>query len=179
MPLGVSQEVLRELGEVAQLHRWHLRFDGGPSAATPPPADEVNLLCQSAEVPRMESGEQTTINIRQHQIMRPGIRKFSHTINLTFIEVEDNTISTWLRDWRLAVFDPITGNQMPLEEIQADVVLTRLDKQDNGIWEYKMYGCYHNGGEPTGGELGSDEEILRPTLELYYDSFEEGPVGSF
>ena len=182
MPQGVGiQDIRQNVGEVAAMYRWNLRFDGQPSSvANWPDLTNTNLYCTSAAPPQMEAGEQATINIRTHSILRPGMRKPNHTITLNFIDDEENTISQWLTNWREAVFDPETGQQtLTYEEINATVcVLTRLNKRDSGIWEYKMFGCYHNGGDPTGGELGSDEEIVRPTMEMYYDYFREGPPGS-
>ncbi len=174
MPLGITRNELRTIGELATLNRWHLNFDRGPIAA-PPPLN-VNLLCQSTSLPQVDEGEQMTVNIRQFDILRPGIYKPSHSIELTFIDVEDNYITAWITDWREAIFDTVTGQQFAdINNITCDISLTRLNRQDNPIWRYKLFGCYRQGGEP-GGQLGVETEALQPTLTLYYDYFSEGAV---
>ena len=169
-----SKANLRRIGEIASMYRWNVAFGQTPSAITVPP--NFNLQCSSVALPKKDAGQSVEIKIRGHSIKRPGIYDDSHQITMNFIETVDNQVSTFLKSWRDALWDPDTGVQMPLSAVQGDVIITRLDNQDNEIWTYDLKGCYLEDYDPTGGELGADaSEVLRPTITLYYDTFEDGP----
>lgn len=164
---------LRSIAEVAQTFRWHISFVRNPSAVKVPP--NFNLQMTSTEVPKTDAGQSIEIGIRGHTIKRPGIYDDTHNITLNAVETIDNQWSEFLRTWRNAVWSRDTGVQQNISDCTGDLLLTRLDNLDNPIWQYTLFGCYLEDYDPTGGELGSDSEALRPTLTLYYDTFNDGP----
>lgn len=165
---------LRQIAEVAQTFRWGVTFSRSPSAVKVPVNFNVQMI--STEVPKTDAGQSIEIGIRGHTIKRPGIYDDTHNIQLTFIETIDNQMNEFLRTWRNAVWSRDTGVQLPLSECTGDLLLTRLDNLDKPIWQYTLLGCYLEDYDGVGGELGSDSEALRPTLTLYYDTFNDKPL---
>jgi len=170
-----TKSQVRAINETASLFRWHASFTDPPSAVTVP--DDLNLYLFSTAIPKKSAGQSVEIKIRGHTIKRPGVYDDEHTLQLQFIETVDNRISTFLKSWRDALSHPDTGVQQPLESVTSTFQIIRLDNQDNPIWKYELKGCFLEDYEPAGGELGADGgDIMRPTLTLSYDWFEDGPV---
>ena len=164
---------IRGIGNVTQLFRWNLIFAQFPQGlAAPPASDALNLRCESATLPKL-TGTNTEVKIRGHKVNQPGIHNYSGTIQLTFVETVDNTIHNFLKAWREICWQTRTGIQLPKNQVEAVVLLQRLNQQDVAIWEYKLIGAFLSDYEP-GGTLNNDgSDPLKPALTLSYDLIDD------
>jgi len=174
MALAVTKSQVRQIGELAQTFRWSLQIIRPPKNVIIAP--NLNIQCTSTEVPKDEDNELIEVNIRGFKIKRPGTQDESHSINLNLLETTDSQISIMLETWRSQVWDRETGQQRPIADCGGDIMLVRLDNLNKAIWQYTLLGCYPQGSDPTGGELGGESEALKPTLNLYYDTFKSSAV---
>lgn len=160
---------VRALGQFASTYRWNMFFASYPQIGAYPPSEALNLRCISAKVPVL-SGSATDVTIRGHKVKQPGIFTYDGSIDLTFVETIDNLVSTFLREWREACWQTGTGIQGSKAEVEAQVILHRLNNLDQAIWEYRLIGCFLEGYSP-GGDLGEGDKILEPSIKLSYDYF--------
>jgi len=166
-------EELRGLGDFATTYQWDVVF---LEAAIFGFSEAMNQRCLTSELPKVIN-EPLDIKIRGHHIKQPGISDSSHTITLTFQETVDNTISNALLLWRTAIAEMISGQQQNVNAVKINILLNRMDRQDNVIWSYMLRGCFLEEYDPAGGELGADSGNVLPSLTISYDYFLEGPLG--
>jgi len=169
---------IRTIAEFATLYQWNLSFSRFPTfkgtgLATSP--TELNLRCVSSEVPKL-TGAPIEVTIRGHKVKQPGIHNYGGTIMLTFVETVDNTISNFIRNWREAIWESKTGIQGRVAEIEAGIILQRLNRQDEPIWQYTLTGCKIEDYDSTGGSLVETGDVLKPTITIGYDYFIDEPL---
>lgn len=169
---------LRGIGDFATLYRWNLSFPQFPSAIVAPGSEDLNLRCESAELPQ-RTGETIEQMIRGHRTRHPGIYKSVGSLTITFAETVDNTVALFLKSWREACWNvggTTSGATVPKSELEAIVRLELLDSSDSPRWEYKLIGAFYEDGEGGGVLDGSTSDFLKPTLVLSYDDYTEGPL---
>jgi hypothetical protein len=173
MALDINQ--IASLPDFATLYNWRLEFSSTPTAVTSfPTNDALNLRCTSATIPKL-TGEDIQVDIKQFRAVQPGIYRPEGPITLIFVETANNEISKFLRDWRNACYDKETGGQESNADVYANVLLYRQDRNNNDIWEYHLKYCFLSNYEP-GGELGGDSDVLRPSVDLTYITFDERSI---
>ena len=168
-------EQIRSVTDFAPMYRWEIGFSQNPIVFAGLTSEDLDLRCESAELPK-STNTPIEINIRGHKIKQPGITNYQGTLPLTFIETVDSKISRLLKNWREACWEPNTGVSRPKKDLEVDVVLTRLDNEDNPIWEYTMLGCFCEDYEAGGTMDGVSSEVLKPILTLSYDYFTDTPL---
>jgi len=167
---------LRGVGDFAQMIRWNLSFPTLPSGVSVgSPAAELNLRCESADVPKM-TNQKIETNIRGHKVFDAGISNYTNTITLTFVETVDNMIHEFIRSWRELLWETNTGVTVPKTSYQAVCMLTRLNNQDNPTWYYEMIGCFPEDYEAGGTLDGVTSDFIKPTLTLSYDYFKDAAL---
>lgn len=163
---------IRGLGDFATLVNWDLQFVSLPSGISAGSQD-LNLRCESTDVPK-STGQSTQIQIRGlPPVKQPGLYIPSGTIALVFNETVDNTVSKLITQWREMCYEMKTGKQKKKSEVEAQIRLVRMDRQDKEIYEYMLYGAFLEDYD-TGGQLGAaSADVVKPSLTLSYDYFEE------
>jgi len=171
-------EQIRNIGNATQLFRWSVQFEKFPKLVPGPGSDAINWRAESVTIPKLDPMA-TEILIRGHKIKQPGKAEYDNQITLTCIETVDNVISQFIHDWREVCWQSAngsTGLTHYKSELEATIIITRLDNLDQPIWIYKLIGCFLETSE-AGGELGADSsDPLRPVLVLSYDYFSDTPV---
>lgn len=168
-------EQIRNLDDFPTMYQWNLILNP-PSAVAGADQADLNIRCLTATIPKA-TGQSIEIAIRGHKMKQPGIYDETHTIELTFVETVDNYIAQFLKNWREACRATKTGVHQTRREVSTTVQLDQLNRQDEPIWFYKLYGCWLEDYDPTGGQFdGTASEVLRPMLTLSYDWFEDGPA---
>jgi len=160
---------IRGVGDFATTVHWDLAFDKFPEIGSYPDTQDVNLRCASSNVPT-SSVEPVTAAIRGHQVHQPGLVKYS-TLDLHFIETVDNVICNFLSQWREACYQTGTGAQGEKSQVEATIRLTRLNRQDEGIWAYVLTGCILT--DVKFNELASENGLFMPDLSITYDYFKD------
>ena len=193
-----KRDVMAALGDPAPTDRWAVHcsdlpdvppLNGGPSprAAYNALGDrDINLFCNTTTVPRRTAGDPVTIQIRGHEFERPAGYNDEHTIELELLDATNNYVSAFIKSIRDFMWSNSNGDHAggvrALSAMYGDqgysftTEIWRMDGQDNAIWGYKMFGVYYRDADPIGGNLGSDAEVVRPNLTLYYDRFIDGPI---
>lgn len=172
--LRPSIEAVKNLPDFATVYQWYLQFPKKPTAVTITD-DDINVRCVSAELPKL-TGAAIEVQIRGHKVKQPGIHNYSGQITLTMIETVDNMISEFIRQWREAIWQTKTGVQGLRADVEAEIMLIRLNRQDTPIWEYKLFGCLLEDYDPSGGAMAEQGDILKPTLTIGYDWFEDRKI---
>ena len=169
-------EQIRSVLPVSSSIKWNL-VGINISASAPislPDGDALNIRCISTTLPKLTETP-TEIMIRGHKVRQPGIYDYEKIITLIMMETVDNTISLFWRDWRNLCWEPDTGASLPKSDLEATILIQRLDPQDEPIYQYELFGCY-----PSDSDLGILDgvtpEVVQPNLIINYDYFREGPV---
>jgi len=167
---------LRGVGDYATLYRWNLIFVSFPAvgAAGFPLTDDLNIRCETAVIPKM-SNEKIEVNVRQHKTFQHGKGLYTNSFDLTFTETVDNKIHNFLKAWRELHHGTRTGVSVPKSDLEALIQLQRLDNEDNPVWFYTLHGCFLEDYDL--GSLTTDSDIMRPSITLSYDFFDDGPLG--
>lgn len=162
---------IRGLGDFATNYQWNLYVMSAPNAVGGfPTTIDVNLRCQSTSVPKATGGKLTT-EMRGHKVHQPSALEYSGNIQLTLAETVDNMIIQWIMDWREACAQTRTGVHESKADVEAVLVIERLNRQDEPIWAYKLVGCFLEDYEP--GELAATADTIKPTMTISYDYFVE------
>lgn len=166
---------LRSMPDFAKTYKWDLQFLTLPvvGAFTFPISEALNLRCESSEIPKT-TNQKIEVDIRGHKVRQPGIMDYPGTLTITFSETVDNTIHNFLKAWREVIWETRTGRSFPKAQATATLKLTRLDSQDNAVWDYTIYSCFPEDYEI--GQLDNASDIIRPSLTLSYDYFVDAPA---
>ena len=166
-------EQIRGIGDVTSLFRWNLNFVAFPSVGSYPASQDLNLRCETAELPKLTITP-TEINLRGHKVKQQGIGTYTNTLPITFIETIDNVIANFFREWREACWETRTGKSNTKENVEARIKINRLDNEDNEIWFYELIGCFLEDYEAGGTLDGTTSEPLKPSITISYDYFKDG-----
>lgn len=168
---------IRNIADFATMYQWNLIFAVFPSGLeSAPDSSALNLRCISSDIPKL-TNQPIEVNIRGHKVKQAGIHNYGGTITLTFVETIDGTISNFLRDWRELMWTSKEGSQFSKSECEAQITIQRLNRQNEAIWQYDLVGCQLEDYDPTGGTLSGDgNDVLKPTMTIGYDYFEDYPT---
>lgn len=173
MPRPTMDQV-RGAGEFATMYQWDMSFVKFPQLAGGigdyPSMEDVNIRCISSTIPVI-STPRVTVNIRTHQVHQPGPVTYEGSLTLTFAETIESKISSMINAWREACAESKTGWHGLKREIEAIIKLIRLNRQNEPIWSYDLYGCWLE--SYTLGDLGGDPTPMQPSIVLAYDYFTE------
>lgn len=172
MPRPTIDQV-RSIGNVTQLFRWNVIFAQFPSGiAAAPRTEDLNLRCETTSVPKL-TNTMTEVRIRGHKINQPGRGDYSPSIQMAFLETVDNKIHTFMRNWREICWQVKTGTQLTKAEAEAQIIIQRLNQQDQAIWEYKLIGCLLQDYEPSATLDSQSQDPVKPSMTIFYDYFED------
>ncbi|EJF07116.1 hypothetical protein ThvES_00008210 [Thiovulum sp. ES] len=163
---------IRNLGTFANQNRWMITFAKFPNVGDYPDSEDVNFRCTTSSVPKITEKAGIEVDIRGMHVGQPGTYDFDHELTLTLVETEDSVIHSLIKSWRDACYDYETGKQNKKEDIEAILILSRLDVQDNPIWQYKLLGVYLKDYDP--GSMANEPDKIELSLTLWYDKFTDG-----
>lgn len=169
-----SRDQIRNLGDWATTYQWNFEFINTPSGIVVPDGESLNLRMSSSTIPTYTDENKIEINIRGHKVHQPGYHEFSHTIELTLNETVDYMIHQMFSNWSKGQQDPETGVHLPKDQIEGDVRLIRLNRQEEPVWIYNIYGCKLD--SYTVPDADSESSNIQPTLTLGYEWFDDGPA---
>ena len=165
-----SMEKIRDIKEFSTTFRWDLYL--------PPPggtglSEDINVRCESAEIPTKQ-GQLIDLAMRGFKISTNGIWNNNGDLTLQFAETVDSKISDIIRQWTELCWNFKDSSSQNSSAIKVDGYINRLDSRDIPIWQYNLKGVMIS--SYTFNSLGSDSELLRPTVILKYDYFTEKAV---
>ena len=162
---------VRASSDHAVVFRWNLVIAQFPlGLAGPPTTEELNIRAESVEQPT-RSGQTIVNNIRGHQVKQGGIWIYN-PVTLVFAETTDNIVNKFIHDWIELSWATKTGVSVTKANLEATVIMQRLNNLDEPIVEFKCVGCIPE-AEDKGATLdGATSDVIRPTITLNYDFFE-------
>lgn len=164
---------IRQLGDFQPMYTWDMNFIQFPQALrNRPTRGDVNLRCISTGVPK-KSDQNIEVNIRGHKVRQSGIGMYEGTLTLTFVDTIDQTIADFIYEWQQLLWEDGTGLAYPTKDVEATIAITRLDRENNPVRVFTLYGCKVEDRD-HGGELGSDtNDVYKPTMTIGYAYFTE------
>lgn len=168
-----SIENIKSLGDFATNLNWNIAIAQWPTDMQNQIAfDDFNFRCRQV-LPPSYTSQPISITVRGQTVHQPGTYTPTGTMEFQLLETTDNKVNKMLKSWRELCWSSIYGQQNTKKNVQATLYLERLDRQDNVIWQYFVYGCFLVEFDPTGGMLtdGMVQEVLAPTVRLSYDYF--------
>lgn len=172
---------IRMTADFATVYQWDVKFLTWPAAPIAggigwPDDADLNFRCESTDIP-VSTNSSITVAIRGHKVKQPGIQEYGMTFTLHFVETVDNRISHFIRNWREACSRSQTAHQFTKAELDATILITRLNRQLLPIWEYKLIGCWLESYTLPNLD-GSTSDALKPGMTLSYDYFLDGSAGA-
>ena len=167
---------LRALPDYAQITKWDVTFVTLPAVGALgfAASDALNLRLESIEAPKA-TNQKFEVQTRGHKTFHSGILDYGNTITLTFIETVDNTIFNFVKAWRELVWSSRQGQAFPKADLEATILLTLRDNQDNPRAKYTLFGCFYEDSD-FGTFDGSTSDAIRPALTLSYDFYTDSPL---
>lgn len=169
-------EQLRGLGDFATLYNWNIFITKGPNAGVGDLTTmNTNLRCTSTTLPIL-SDKKITVAVRSHKVYQPGIHDYSNQITFTFVETVDSKVNRWLKQWREKCYRTKDGYHEKKADVEAELKIERLDRQDKPIWQYRLIGCFLE--NYTQSDLQADaSETFNPSMTISYDYFVDSGSG--
>lgn len=166
---------IRALPDYAELYKWKVQFLQLPQVGVAgfPISQQLDLRCESTTLPKL-SNEKITVENRGHQTRRAGRSIYSENITLNFQETVDGAIQTFAKGWRELIWATRTGRGRPQQQIEGVIRLELLDKEDQGYWQYILYGVWLEDYEPP--TLDTQNDIIRIPMIFSLDFFTDGPL---
>lgn len=167
-------EQIRQVQDFATNFRWDFQVLSFPNVGTYPASELINTLCTSTTLPK-KTNEGMEAMIRGVTVHQPGISKWEPQITLNFLENTGNVVTSFIQQWREAISATNTESGNDKRDIEATILLTRLNSKDEPIWTYTLIGAWLEDYDL--GELGSDaSEFHRPSMILKFDYAKDSPV---
>jgi hypothetical protein len=168
---------LRALPDYAQVTKWDITFLQLPAVGAVgfPASEDINLRCETVETPKA-TNQKFPVELRGHRTFHSGIMDYGNVMNLTFTETVDNFTFLFVKAWRELCWASRTGSAFPKSDLEATILLTLLDNEDNARASWKIYGAFYE-ADDFGTLDGSTSDAIRPSLTLSYDFYVDNPIG--
>jgi len=172
----VTIDQLRSLPDFAQVTKWDLTFITLPVLGPLgfPLSEQLNVRCESIEVPKT-TNQKFDVMVRGHKVVNSGILDYGNTMTVTFVETVDNTIFNFVKAWREACWASRTGRALSKKDLEATIMITLLDNQDNARAKYTVYGAFLESAD-FGTLDGSTSDAQKPSITLAYDFYVDSPL---
>ena len=167
---------LRALPDYAQVTRWDINFVTLPAVGALgfPLADSLNFRCSSIDLPK-STNNKFEVATRGHKTRHTGTQEYEGTMTLTFTETVDNTLFNFVKAWRELIWSSRQGQAFSKSDIEATLLITLLDNQDNARAKYTVFGCFLE-ADDFGTLDGETSDAIKPTLTLSYDFYVDAPL---
>ena len=168
---------LRALPDYAQVTKWDINFVTlpGVGAFGFPVSDELNFRCESVELPKA-TNQKYEVQTRGHKTFHSGILDYGNSFTITFTETVDSAIFNFVKAWRELIWSSRQGQAFSKSDIEATILITMLDNQDNARAKYTVFGCFLEDYD-FGTVDGATSDAIKPTMTLSFDFFVDAPLG--
>ena len=137
-------------------------------------SEQLNFRCESVELPK-GSNQKFEVQVRGHKTFHPGIQDYGNVMTLVFTETVDNMIFNFVKAWRELVWESRQGRAFSKSDVEATILITMLDNQDNPRAKYTTFGCFYE-ADDFGTLDGSTSDAMRTSLTLSYDFYVDAPL---
>lgn len=169
---------VRSVTEYQWAHKWIMTYIGPAAASASVSPSTLNHRCVSHSIPS-RSVDQVLVAVRGHENVRPGIARWDHTLQLSFVEDIDATIRRWIDACVEAAWSTGEGLQQRYADLVGTVNLTYLDGlESRPTWQMTLFGVWVQTADFGEGSSGESSEVMRPTVTLTYDYFTQNHSGA-
>lgn len=173
MPTKPTVDNLRTAGGFASRGLWTISFIKTAGSIIVPPGEngqDLNLRCKSVELPK-KTGTPMPIKIRGQEIEEPGEYNYSKQFTIMFAETVNSVVSKFIEEWSNACWELDTGKQGNREEVELDVIATRLNSKNEQVFQYTYHGCFYKDAD-LGTLTENVSENFDPSLTLSYANYD-------
>ena len=172
----ISIDQLRSLPDYAQVTKWDINFVTLPAVGAIgfPLSDDLNIRCESVELPKA-TNQKFEVMTRGHKTLHSGILDYGNTFTITFNETVDSKVFNFIKAWRELVWSSRQGQSFPKSDLEATILITLLDNQDQPRAKYTVYGCFYEDAD-YGTVDGATSDVQKITLTLSHDFFVDSPL---
>jgi hypothetical protein len=169
-------EEVRSLGDFSTVYNWNVYLMPSVGSLVSPRSvgegttNWFNMRCISASLPTL-SDAKVQVGIRGHKVFQPGVHTYSSNITFTVVEAVDTKIMRFLADWRELCWKTRLGSQATKAQSSITIEIDRLNRQDQTIWSYSMFGCFLE--NYTLPEMAAEGMAFTPTLNIAYDYYSD------
>lgn len=171
MPTPALSQI-RNMPDLSALYRWELIFSVFPTAVGGFNSEELNLRCESIELPK-RTVTPVEIFLHGHKNKRPGRSEVPGTLAFTFVETVDAQVLSFIKAWRDAIWAPDTGVQASYADLIATIEIHHHDAANDTFYRYVLKGCWLEDYEGGGTPDGQTGDPLKPLLTIAYDDFDD------
>jgi hypothetical protein len=162
---------IRGIQDFSTTYNWIFELQKSKSTFALPTTQEVDLRAISMAIPTLKNAPIET-NVRGHKVFQSGIHTYEpNPLTLKLVEGVDSKMNAWFKSWREACWQTVTGVAQRQIDTEVTIKLTRLNRQDQPIWAYLIYGCFLAGYDQP--ELNSENTLFQPTIQIQYQYFED------
>ncbi|MFA5071272.1 MAG: hypothetical protein WC511_02765 [Candidatus Pacearchaeota archaeon] len=162
---------MRAVQDFATTYNWIFQLTKIPTGVSSPPTQEIDIRAISMAIPTLKNAPIET-SVRGHKVFQSGIHSYEpNPLTLKLVEGVDSKMNAWMKAWREACWQTITGVAKKQSETEAVIKLVRLNRQDQPIWTYTIYGCFLAGYDQP--EVNSENTLFQPTMQLQYQYFDD------
>ena len=172
-----SIQQLQELNPI-RLNDWNIRIvkfpDGVDTGGLTP--DDFNIRARSTGLPETNITP-LEINVRGLKVKVPGDGTPNGEFSVTVVESVDQKVINFITNWRLAAFNPETGERKPPKELRGELMIELLDPSLKPIRRFRLFGVWPQ--TITYGELAGDPDAgaMEPSITFSFDYYKEEAVG--
>lgn len=161
---------VRTLGEIQSTVHWQVIMS--PPSGVHGDSGSLDLRAISSDIPKV-TGKATELSIRGHKVKYPGIPEVAGSIELTFVESINQTITKTISDWRQLCYNVQTGAMGSKARVTGTVILRRLARDGSTVvWTYELIGAFLE--DYTVPKLqGTQDENYQASMRISYDYFTE------
>ena len=165
----IDIEQLRALPDYVKLTDWGIAFPVLPAVGALGgfASEALNLRCETVDLPK-PANQKIEVNTRGHKTFQNGLSDFGNSTTITFNDTVDNVVFNFIKAWREITRDFRTGKQFSKSEVEAIIVVTQYDANDNAIRAWELVGCLWE-SDDFGSLDSSSSDIARPSLTISFD----------
>lgn len=156
----------KAVGEFQNLNQWLVEFSF-PQTTIP---DDVKFRCVSTSIPE-QTWENISTTINRFELTQPSHLKKNGEISFEFTESTKSDTMKLFEEIRELISSGDDKDHYGVSQgwlnIKGSIIITLLDSQGNPTQKYKLQDVLLQ--PETGGDLGSDADVMKLTLKVVYN----------
>lgn len=170
--MSINHNDIRSIGEIQRTYLYNFKILKFPKVGKfKMNANDLNKRCKSSDYPKSRI-ENLTADISGFQTTQSGRIVFDNTMNVEFIDTEDNKVKDFIKEWRSICSDFLTGKSYDKKDVE---ILLNLELLTHNLIVNRVFtftGCIYS--TSTNSKIdGESNSFMDSTIEFNYDYFDE------
>ncbi|CAH9015294.1 conserved hypothetical protein [Vibrio phage 150E35-1] len=169
----VTNVECRTLPDFATAYTWSVKMVKPPLGLSVP--DKFNTICKTSTIPKREANAGAELVLHGHKRKLPGVEFSAGQLTLTFADLVDNRVRSFIRQWRELNHENQTGVAVPYMAAYATIQITLQNRLGVDTYRYVLHNCWCEDHD-FGTELveGTDTVLFDSVqMMISYDHFDE------